>query len=116
MAIGFLALSLISLAAGQIFQKRAALRYVAAPWSPGDRLRTLPLGDLLAAALCLIAGTIAWLFVLYGMEVSRAVPILSLGSILVLAASRFHLKERVSPQRWLGALLIAFGVALVSAS
>jgi drug/metabolite transporter (DMT)-like permease len=66
--------------------------------------------------VCLALGTAAWLFVLYSTDVSRAFPMLSFGSILVLAASQFLLKERVPSHRWVGATLIAVGVALVSAS
>ena len=53
---------------------------------------------------------------LYRMDVSKAFPILSAGTILVLIASRVLLGERVSPARWGGTILVAIGVALVAAS
>jgi len=108
--------SIVLLAAGQVLQKRGAVRHLAPGRGARRWLRALSSPEIGGAIVCLAVGTAAWLAVLYRMDVSKAFPILSAGSILVLAASRFVLGERVSAQRWAGALLIAIGVALVAAS
>lgn len=108
--------SIVLLAAGQVLQKRGAVRHLAAGYGAGRWLRALSSPEIGGAIVCLALGTAAWLAVLYRMDVSKAFPILSAGSILVLAASRLLLGEHVSARRWGGALLIAIGVALVAAS
>ena len=64
----------------------------------------------------MLAGTALWLTVLYRMDVSRAFPFLSLGTVGVVAASRLWLGEPVSARRWLGVALIALGIALVAST
>ncbi|HEX5048049.1 MAG TPA: EamA family transporter [Gammaproteobacteria bacterium] len=108
--------SVLLLAAGQIFQKRGAARHLAVSRDAWAWRRALSSPEILAAMTCLGAGTAVWLAVLYRMDVSKAFPILSASAVVVLVASRLLLGERVSPQRWGGALLVAIGVALVAAS
>ena len=107
-----LAGAILLLAAAQVLQKRGAVRHLAA----GGWRGALVSREILAAIACLALGTALWLAVLYRMDVSKAFPILSAGTILVLIASRVLLSERVSPARWGGAILVAIGVALVAAS
>ena len=111
-----LIVSIVLLAAGQVLQKRGAVRHLAAGQGARQWLRALVSPEIGGAIVCLALGTATWLAVLYRMDVSKAFPILSSGSILVLAASRFLLGEPVPARRWAGALLIAIGVALVAAS
>jgi undecaprenyl phosphate-alpha-L-ara4N flippase subunit ArnE len=99
-----------------VLQKRAASRHLAGTRRAADWARALVTRELLGAAACLAGGTVLWLAVLYRMDVSRAFPILSLGSVVVLLVSRFYLGEAVSVRRWAGAVLIAIGVALVSST
>jgi len=108
--------SIVLLAAGQVLQKRGAVRHLAAGSGAREWLRALSSPEIGAAIVCLTLGTATWLVVLYRMDVSKAFPILSVGSILVLAASRFLLHEHVSARRWAGAVIVAIGVALVAAS
>jgi drug/metabolite transporter (DMT)-like permease len=107
---------MLFLTAGQIFQKLGADRHVADTHGPGTWYRTVRSPEILRAAICMCTGLIVWLFVLYRTDVSRAFPMLSLTSVLVLAVSRVYLREPVSLRRWGGALLVTLGVALVSAS
>ncbi len=104
------------LTAGQILQKLAASRHLGTTTHDREWRRALLSAELILAAVCLGLGMVAWLVVLYRTDVSRAFPILSFGSVLVLAASQFYLKERVSGRRWTGAILVTIGVILVSAS
>jgi drug/metabolite transporter (DMT)-like permease len=54
-----------------------------------------------------------WLAVLANAPLSFVFPLASLGYVGVMLASRFVLKEMISPRRWAGALLITIGVAVV---
>jgi uncharacterized membrane protein len=104
--------AVVVLAASQVLQKRAAQRFA----TGGSRLAALASPELGVALAALAAGTALWLAALYRVEVSRAVPFLSLGQLLVLAFARAHLREPLAPTHVAGALLIAVGVALVAAS
>jgi drug/metabolite transporter (DMT)-like permease len=108
--------SVLLLAAGQILQKRGAVRHLTAAQGAADWRRALFSPEILGAIGCLAAGTVLWLAVLYRMDVSKAFPILSAAAVLVLVASRVVLGERISARRLSGALLVAVGVALVAAS
>ena len=60
-----------------------------------------------------------WLAVLSRLDVSKVYPMVAVGYILVLLASRWGIivtQETVSPIRWIGALVICLGVYLISRS
>ena len=81
-----------------------------------DWLRALLSSELIGALVTIAAGTALWLGVLYRMDVSRAFPVLSFGTVAVVAASRFLLGEQVSLRRWAGVVLITLGIAMVASS
>lgn len=56
----------------------------------------------------------AWLFILSRLPLSVAFPAGSLSYCGIALASRFVLNEPVSRQRWIGTVLVAIGVAIVS--
>jgi drug/metabolite transporter (DMT)-like permease len=101
--------AVLLLGASQVLQKLAAQDLKAR----GSRLAS---PRLLAAVLTLACGTAVWLAALYRVDVSRAVPFLSLGQLLVMGAAHFYLREPISRAHWAGAVAIATGVALVAAS
>jgi drug/metabolite transporter (DMT)-like permease len=105
-----LAGAVLLLGASQVLQKLAAQDFNAAHEA------RLASPRLLAALLTLACGTVLWLAALYRVDVSRAVPFLSLGQLLVLGAAHVYLREPISCAHWVGALAIAAGVALVAAS
>lgn len=108
-AVGFLS-------ASQVLQKLGAERRLRGVAGPRAWVLALFSPELVAAAVAIVIGTLLWLYVLYEMDVSRAFPFLSLGSAIVVAVSRFFLKEHVSLRRWAGVLLITVGIALVAQS
>jgi drug/metabolite transporter (DMT)-like permease len=110
-AILLFAVALLS--AGQVLQKLGAQRNLAGVGSTRAWVAALLSPTLVAAAACLVAGTALWLLVLYRMDVSRAFPFMSLGTVAVLVVSRWYLKEQVSAYRWVGVAFIAVGIALV---
>lgn len=111
-----LSVAVVLLAAAQVLQKRGAVRHLAGGPEPRRWRGALASPEIVAAIACLALGTALWLAVLYRMDVSKAFPMLSAGTILVLVASRVLLGERISPARWSGAILVAIGVGLVAAS
>jgi drug/metabolite transporter (DMT)-like permease len=111
-----LALAVVLLSTSQVLQKVGAARRLVGKSKPSEWLAALFSPELLAAIACIVAGTALWLAVLYRMDVSRAFPFLSLTTVLVMAASRFLLREPVSVHRWTGVALIAAGIALVAST
>ncbi len=109
-------LAVAALSAGQVLQKIGAARRLAGKRTPLEWLRALFSPEIVAAIACLATGTALWLAVLYRMDVSRAFPFLSLGSVVVVAASRWLLRERVSIYRWVGVALITAGIAMVAST
>lgn len=66
-----------------------------------------------------ILSALLWLVVLSRLDISKVYPMVAFGYILVLLASRWGIiitQETVSPMRWIGALVICFGVYLISRS
>ncbi|MGE4357225.1 MAG: EamA family transporter [Candidatus Omnitrophota bacterium] len=57
--------------------------------------------------------SLIWLMVLSRAELSYAYPMLSLGYIMIVFLSWIIFKENVSFWRWLGIILISFGVGLL---
>lgn len=57
-----------------------------------------------------------WLFILSQVDLSFAFSADSMHYIFIALASRFILKEKVSPKRWVGIILIVVGIMLVSVS
>lgn len=111
-----LLLAVALLGSSQVLQKLGAARRLSGRRRPREWIAALFSPELLGAGISIVAGTVLWLLVLYRMDVSRAFPFLSLGTVLVVAASRFLLGEPVPVSRWLGVALIAGGIALVAST
>jgi undecaprenyl phosphate-alpha-L-ara4N flippase subunit ArnE len=111
-----LLIAVVLLGTSQVLQKVGSARRLAGRRKPHEWLLALLSPELLGAIVALLAGTVLWLTVLYRMDVSRAFPFLSLGTVGVVAASRLWLGEHVSWRRWLGVGLIAVGIALVAST
>ena len=56
---------------------------------------------------------LALLAVLSVENVSFVIPVTAASYVLGALGGAFFLRERVDPQRWIGVLLVCFGVALV---
>ena len=111
-----LLLAVLFLSASQVLQKLGARDRLAGSRGAQQWVRALLSPEIIAAAITIVIGTALWLYVLYTMDVSRAFPFLSLGSVIVVAVSRVFLGERVPAYRWLGVILISVGIALVARS
>lgn len=93
--------------AGQVFFKHAMA---------GDHRRSVFV-RLLATGVALKAiDFFLWLGLLGKFKLSYIYPFDALSRLMLLASAWFFLKERVTPQLWLGFALITIGVGLVSMS
>lgn len=108
--------AVLLLGTSQVLQKLGATRRLQGTRTLRDWIAAMLSPELLGAVLAIVAGSALWLLVLYRMDVSRAFPFLSLGSVLVVLVSRIFLHEPVSARRWLGVGLVAAGIAMVAAT
>lgn len=69
---------------------------------------------VIAGFVCYGISAALWLIVLTRTELSWAYPMLSMGYILVVILSRLLFHEAVTAQRFLGTLVVAAGVWLIS--
>jgi undecaprenyl phosphate-alpha-L-ara4N flippase subunit ArnE len=104
------------LTASQVLQKLGADRRLRDARDVRAWLRGLASRELVLAAALIVAGALAWLTVLYRMDVSRAFPFLSLSFVLVVLVSRIGLREPVPASRWAGVVLIVIGVSFVAST
>jgi drug/metabolite transporter (DMT)-like permease len=111
-----LILSVALLSLSQVLQKLGAQRRLHSAKNARHWVAALLSPELVGAGAAIVVGTALWLYVLYQMDVSRAFPFLSLGSVLVVGVSRLFLGERVSAYRWAGVVLITIGISLVARS
>lgn len=109
-------LSVFFTTGGQLLQKIGATKAAAMPSNVHFLKRIFSQSETWCAITCLAVGTVLWLTVLYSMEVSKAFPFLSIGFVLVILISRYHLNETISKTRWLGLGFICSGIVLISQS
>ena len=98
----------IGIALGQVLFKQAALGL-----KSGDGLLAIAFWIPLFGALttyCLTS--LAWVWVLRTAELARAYPIMALAFVMVPLASHFLYGERLSPQYFIGIILILCGIAV----
>jgi len=114
-AYGFVALSILLTLGSQVLQKQVADNSPREHLALTDRLVFyFRQGRFWLAMLLLFAAMLTWLVVLDLMDVGKAYPLLSLNYVLMLLVSRFLFAESVPISRWLGVLLIAAGILLIS--
>ena len=118
MVLIFLFLTVAFTVAGQLLVKQGMLEVGASPARVGAlpafvlnaflNLRVLlGLGCALAAAAC-------WTVAISQSELSFAYPFTGLSLVLVLALSPVFFGEAVSLKRWLGVLIVCFGIWIAS--
>ena len=61
-----------------------------------------------------VVGMCLWLIVLRTARLGQVLPLLAATNVLVAFAGLYLFKERITPRRWCGIVLITIGVALVS--
>src|SRR5262245_19012780 len=71
---------------------------------------------LIAGVACMAVSFFSFISLLSYADLSFVVPLTAVSYITNTLGARFFLHERISKERWLGTLLVAFGVSLVSLS
>lgn len=102
----------VMIAGGQLLFKIAANRL------SGPDIFADPTGLIVLAVALGIYGiaTIAWILVLRQAPLTRVYPLMALAFVLVPLGSRFVLGESLSPQYWIGVVLLAAGLVLIGRS
>lgn len=70
--------------------------------------------NILGGLLLNVFSVIAWLVAISLGDLSLVMPLDSMHYIIIMAASYFLLKEKITPARIMGTLLVMFGMALVA--
>jgi len=110
-----IAATIVLTVAGQLLQKRTALRFRAAAQASALAFY-LRAFDFWLALLCLAAAMALWLVALASFDVSKAYALLGINYLLVPLAAVWLFGERLPPRGWLGALLVCAGVFLIGRS
>lgn len=71
---------------------------------------------LIAGVACLAVSFFSFISLLSYADLSFVVPLTAVSYTINTLGARFFLGERISKERWLGTLLVTFGVVLVSLS
>jgi len=71
---------------------------------------------LIGGVACMAVSFFSFISLLSYADLSFVVPLTAISYITNTLGARFFLGERISKERWMGTLLVAFGVALVSIS
>jgi drug/metabolite transporter (DMT)-like permease len=69
---------------------------------------------VLAGLLLYGLGAVAWIAVLARLDLSYAYPFLALNFVLMAVVAWLALGESLSPQRWIGMVVICVGVLLIA--
>ncbi|MEO6723983.1 MAG: bacteriohopanetetrol glucosamine biosynthesis glycosyltransferase HpnI [Blastocatellia bacterium] len=71
---------------------------------------------LIAGVVCMAVSFFSFISLLSYADLSFVVPLTAVGYITNTLGARFFLHEKITKERWMGTLLVAFGVSLVSLS
>ena len=103
--------------AGDLMLKRGMTKIGAVQLSPAGLqhafLRTVTSGNIWIAILFLIGFTVSYMMLMSWADYSYVMPAGAFGYALLTLLAVLFLHESVSLRRWLGVLLICFGVLLV---
>lgn len=79
-------------------------------------LRMIRNSYLICGVACMAVSFFSFISLLSYADLSFVVPLTAVSYITNTLGARFFLGERISKERWMGTLMVAFGVALVSIS
>ena len=104
-------LSVVFTTGGQLLQKKASIKY---SQKGGDGvLHHLFNADVILSIIFLGLGLLFWLMVLTKVDLSLAYPLLSLNYVFILLGAKYLFKEEIPIHRWVGVLIILFGISVL---
>lgn len=115
-----LLLALICNALGSVCFKRGASRRNTVNHSGKVKSLLAFAGDMLSnrqvilGLILQVGAMIGWLAFISRVALSFAFPLSSISNVAILLASRYFLREEISPRRWGGVMLILGGIALIA--
>jgi multidrug transporter EmrE-like cation transporter len=113
-----LLISILLAVGGQLLMKKGMMLFGTFPVNQ-LLLKLIPMflnPWVFSGLVCFGLSAVFWLVVLSRMELSLVYPMVSVAYVLVALASWLFFKENLSLVRWLGILVIIFGVYLISRS
>ena len=120
LAIGYIMISVLAGAAGQILLKHGMVIIGEVTLSMDQTLAVLfrlATNPFVVGGLALYAGgTVFWLAALSRVDLSYAYPFASLSYVVMLLAAWMLFEEHITPLRLLGTLVVGIGVLLISRS
>jgi drug/metabolite transporter (DMT)-like permease len=120
LAIGYILISVLAGAVGQILLKKGMTLMGAITLSSSQilgvlwRMATNPY--VVIGLIIYVCGTVFWLAALSRVDLSYAYPFASLSYVVMLIASWLLFHENVTPVRLGGTLIVALGVFVISRS
>jgi drug/metabolite transporter (DMT)-like permease len=120
LAIGYILVSVVLSATGQILLKKGMNETGAITLSSNQivsilwRIATNPY--VIVGLMIYVCGTVFWLAALSRVDLSYAYPFASLSYVVMLTASWLLFHENITPLRLLGTLIVALGVIVISRS
>ncbi|MHB9026885.1 MAG: DMT family transporter [Armatimonadota bacterium] len=114
----FIFLTIAFTVVGQLLVKQGMLQVGSSPpqWDrlPQFILRAFMNGRVVLGLLCAVGAAVCWTLTLSRAPLSFAYPFMGLAIVLVLAISPIILGEVVTWTRWVGVLIVAFGIWLAA--
>jgi drug/metabolite transporter (DMT)-like permease len=120
LAIGYILISVVAGAVGQILLKKGMTLMGAITLSSSQilgvlwRMATNPY--VIIGLIIYVCGTVFWLAALSRVDLSYAYPFASLSYVVMLTASWLLFHENITPVRLGGTLIVALGVFVISRS
>lgn len=113
-----LSISVLLAVVGQLLMKKGMMNFGAFPLNQLlVKLFPIFFNPYVFIGLCFFGlSSIFWLVVLSRLPLSLVYPMVSVAYVLVAFASILFFKEQVGLVRWLGIIVIVFGVVLISRS
>jgi uncharacterized membrane protein len=113
-------ISIAAMTAAQLLLKKGMLLIGGFPQNLGELghffSKVYTNGYVLSAVFLTIITALAWILAVSKAELSQIYPFMALSYVLVALFSLLVFKEDVSALRWVGIIVICFGVFLVSRS
>ena len=118
MAITFILLTISFTVLGQMLVKQGMLEVGESPFElatmPQFLWRALTNLRVLLGLGCAVIAALTWMVAISRSNLSFAYPFMTLSVVLVLVFSNIVFKETIPLNRWLGVLLVFFGVFIAS--
>ena len=113
-SLGFIFTTIVFTVVGQLLVKQGMLQVNLSPTHisviPAFILQTFTNARVVIGLICAVLAAISWTAALSRSDISFAYPFMGLAIVLVLALSGYCFGERLPASRWIGVLIVCFGL------